>query len=212
MRTPRPSFLLAASLAAGGLIAAGPACAVDSGPGTPAADAAAEVPDSGPPPDAAPPLIDATPACDDVQQAISDGHHADTGGIPWVYNPQNGVGGTQGCLGGCHKEGGAGGEIYTIGGALYDRRTGDGQGGWAGNPIAGATIYVIDANGKVVKMITAENGYFWSDEPVQIPLRTYASGCPDSLGMMANTTGNCSSAACHGPEAKIYLPNAPSLP
>lgn len=178
--------ILAGSLALAGLATLGSSCKLDptqSGP-----DAAPIIYDATPPPpDAAP---DATPICDDIELNVQEtGHH------PERYDFDNG---NAGCLGQCHN--GTLGESYTIGGALYDRRTA------GGDPISGAYIYVIDADGKVVEMMTAQNGFFWSNEPITPPVRTYASGCPDSIPMEASTTGNCNLGACHGEDNKIYLP------
>jgi hypothetical protein len=194
VRTLRPSLVLTAGLATGALALA-TACAVDSGPLPSAADAG-PVADATPAPDAAIP-IDATPLCDDVQlNVLESGHHAIR------YDYQNG---SQGCLGNCHNGTGVGGPLFTAAGAIYDRRTDDGNGGPAGNPVAGAYVYVIDADGKVVPMLSAQNGFFWTSEPLRNPLRTYASGCPDSIPMVANATGNCNAGACHGEDNKIYV-------
>lgn len=186
MRPARPRVALAAGLL--GLL--GPACAVDSGP-APSYDAAPPA-DGAPIPDGAPAAVDATPACDDAQLEVTQtGHHAER------YDYKSGGG--AGCLGQCHNGNGLG-PTYTAAGALYNRRT------TGGDPIAGAYIYIIDGNGKVVQMMSAQNGFFWTDEDLAPPLRTYASGCPSALGMEADTSGNCNSSACHHEDNKIYLP------
>jgi hypothetical protein len=169
------------------------ACAVDSGPGSPppdppAADAAAAVPDG------APLAADATPACvDAVPQVAETGHH------PEDYDTTNGGG--AGCMGQCHNGGGLG-ETYTAAGSLWNRRT------EGGSPIAGAYIYIIGGDGKVIELMTAQNGFFWTDEPIAAPIRTYASGCPSSLGMEDDTSGNCNTGVggCHSLGNRIYLP------
>jgi len=185
MSLPR---LLFAGVALMGLGASTSSCKLDQPQAGP--DAAPGVADAAPPPpDVA---IDATPLCDDVELAVAEtGHHNER------YDYQNG---NAGCLGQCHN--GVLGEPYTVAGALYDRRTA------GGDPLPGAYIYVIDANGKVVKMKTAQNGFFWSNAALVPPIRTYASGCPDSIPMEANTTGNCNAGNCHGEDNKIYLPPA----
>jgi hypothetical protein len=167
------------------------ACAVDSGPapsfdGAPPSDAA-------PVPDGAPSPVDATPACIDAELAVAEtGHHQ-----PRYDRTDNGG---AGCMGGsCHNGIGLG-ETYTAAGSLWNRRTA------GGDPIEGAYIYIIDGNGKVVELMTAQNGFFWTDEELMAPIRTYASGCPSVLGMEDDTTGNCNSAACHSEDNKIYLP------
>ncbi len=139
------------------------------------------------------PPIDATPACEDQQNALNSGHH------PVRYDQGTGAG----CLGQCHQ--GTLGPKFTVGGTLFDRRTA------GGDPIAGAKIYVIDNAGKVVEMITATNGNFWTDEPLSPPIRTYATACPDSIPMIDVTTGNCNQGNCHGENEKIYLPGPAGL-
>jgi hypothetical protein len=155
-------------------------------------------PDGTPPPDAAIP-IDATPACDDIEPLVDQtGHHEPE------YDRTSG--GNQGCMGLCHKaEDSLGGPVFTAAGSLWDRRN------EGGNPIAGAYVYVIDADGKLVPMMTAANGFFWTGESLQMPIRTYASGCPDAIPMEANTTGNCNAGSCHGPNEKIFLSDIDGL-
>lgn len=170
------------------------ACSVDSGPRPPGAPDGAPEYDGAPPPDGAPAevIADATPACLDQTQNIQEtGHHA----ARYDYSAQGGGG--AGCLGQCHD--GVLGEKYTAAGAVYNRRTA------GGDPVAGAHIFVIDADGKVVEMISAQNGFFWTDDELTPPIRTYASACPDSMGMVANASGNCNSAGCHHEAAKIYV-------
>ena len=168
-----------------------PACAVDSGPKL--SFDAAPPPDGAPLPDGAAPLADATPACTNAELTVAEtGHHQ-----PRYDKTDNGG---AGCMGGsCHNGNGIG-ETYTAAGSLWDRRTS------GGNPIAGAYIYIIDGNGKVVELMTAQNGFFWTDDELAAPIRTYASGCPSALAMEDDTSGNCNSAACHHENAKIYLP------
>ena len=176
------------------LVAAGigwlPACAVDSGPAI-SYDAAPPA-DATPVADGAPPPIDATPACDDAQLQVAEtGHHEPR------YDKNSGGG--AGCLGQCHNGNGLG-ETYTAAGSLWNRRTA------GGDPIEGAYVYVIGADGKVVQLMTAQNGFFWTHEELAAPIRTYASGCPSVLAMEDNSSGNCNSAACHSEDNKIYLP------
>jgi hypothetical protein len=114
-------------------------------------------------------------------------------------------------MGLCHNGEPGFGPDFTVAGSLWDRRTGDGTGGPAGNPVAGAYIYVIDADGKSVRMQTAKTGFFWTNASLQMPIRTHASGCPDVIPMEANTTGNCNAGACHGEENKIYLADIDAL-
>ena len=185
-----PSLRLSMGVGLAGLMVA--ACAVDSGPqlsfdAAPASDAA-------PLPDGTPAAADATPACVDAELTVAEtGHHAER------YDYTNGGG--AGCLGQCHNGNGLG-EQYTAAGALYNRRTA------GGDPIQGAYIYIIGGDGKVIELMTAQNGFFWTDDEIVPPLRTYASGCPSVLGMEDDTSGNCNGAAggCHTEDNKIYLP------
>ena len=189
MLSLRLRLLMGAGLA--GLLVA--ACAVDSGPGNPpapTADATPAVPDA-----AAAVAADATPACTDaVPQVAETGHHTED------YDTTNNGG--NGCMGGnCHNGSGVG-EQYTAAGSLWSRRTA------GGSPIAGAYVYIIGGDGKVIELMTAQNGFFWTDEEIAPPLRTYASGCPSSLGMEDDTSGNCNTGVggCHSLGNRIYLP------
>lgn len=166
-------------------------CAADTTGLATGADAAPPPPDATPPVDAAPPP-DAVPACEDQTLTNVTGHHA----VRYDYAAGGGNG--AGCLGQCHN--GTLGPKWTAAGALYNRRIS------GGDPVAGAYVYVIDATGKVIKMTTAQNGFFWTNQPLQEPIRAYATACPDSMPMIANATGNCDQAACHGETNKIYLP------
>jgi hypothetical protein len=156
-------------------------------------------PDASPPADAAPGAPDATPLCDNAETPTA--YHHDPG-----YEYGNGGIDGAGCLGQCHQGVGTG-PTFTIGGSLWNRRLA------GGDPIAGGIVYVIDGSGKVIKMVTNEAGHFWYRGAVTQPLRAYATGCPDTLAMEANTTGNCTAGACHGSNNKIYLTNVdPPLP
>jgi hypothetical protein len=139
--------------------------------------------------------IDATPICTDQQPPEATRHH------PLGYEYSEAGSNGSGCLGQCHND--ILGPRFSVGGSVWDRRL------EGGNPIGGATVVVIDAAGKVETMITNADGQFWSRAVLQAPIRTYASACPDSIPMVASTTGNCASAACHPSSAKIYL--APPL-
>jgi hypothetical protein len=184
VRTP----LLAVALLTSVCLAGG-ACIIESP--TPA-----EQPDAAPlpPPDAAPPPPDGTPECAPaVAAAIS--HHP----VGYEYGQAGGLDGV-GCLGQCHN-GNNVGPTFTVGGSVWNRRLEGGQ------PVAGATVVVIDGAGKVIEMVTNSAGQFYTNKSVTLPLRTYASGCPDSIPMEANATGNCGTGACHGSNNKIYLTN-----
>jgi hypothetical protein len=151
----------------------------------PVADAAP--PDAEPLPDAAPPPPDAPPplpACDEPVNVQQSGHH-----FPG-----------QDCTGLCHD--GMAGPDWTVAGTLYTKAIG-------GVPIAGATITVKDANGKIVKMVSAQNGNFWTAAILEFPVTTWASECPDLIMMEAKTGGGCNANNCHDNNFRVYLPQAP---
>ena len=92
---------------------------------------------------------------------------------------------------GCHR--GGGGPVYTVGGTLYDAHAG-------GLPVAGATVVVIDGDGNRFELPTAQNGNFWSTEPMVFPLLVRASQCPLDAPMISlSQNGDCNSGGCHGP-------------
>ncbi len=135
-------------------------------------------------------------ACD--PGSLNDGPVVlDDGGI-FVCEAQRASPGTghhnpgESCLaGGCHRQGG--GPEFTVGGTLYSDRAGTA-------PVAGATIVVIDGNNQVLKLVTADNGNFWSALPIQTPLYMRASLCPSNEIMQSLTqTGDCNAGSCHGP-------------
>jgi hypothetical protein len=106
-----------------------------------------------------------------------------------------------GCLGNCHKDGADQGDAYTLAGAVYDT-LGDG-----GDAVAGAHVFVTDATGKSLDLITSATGEFFTAEALQFPVKTLATGCPGRLPMISMATGNCNGgAACHTPTFKINLP------
>ncbi|HTE54736.1 MAG TPA: hypothetical protein VK698_27970 [Kofleriaceae bacterium] len=131
--------------------------------------------------------------CTDLSTAVEeDGYHEARFDFEATGSP--------GCISAnCHDGSSAGG-TYTVAGALYDQRAS------GGDPLAGATIYVTDSTGKFVKMTTAQNGFFWTDEPMTPPFKTAATGCPQLLPMISQSVnGNCNISFCHGEAVKIYL-------
>jgi len=104
----------------------------------------------------------------------------------------------QGCLnaGGCHGAN-PGSRVFTIGGTLYTTAAGT-------TAAPGATIFI-----GTQKMIVADNGNFYTTNPVTFPTTTKASLCPDTKPMVgplnAAGDGNCNS--CHNgtTTAKLYL-------
>jgi hypothetical protein len=100
------------------------------------------------------------------------------------------------CLG-CHN-GTSGAPLWTAAGTLY---------GAGGTALAGATITIVDATGKSIAIVTAQNGNFWTGEAVKAPLHVKASRCPSSAAMSADASGACNS--CHtsaGSPGRIALP------
>lgn len=88
----------------------------------------------------------------------------------------------------CHGASGGAPRWYAAG-TLYeaDRQTGR----------AGVNVTVQDANGKIVNMVSANNGNFWTPEPLVYPLYVFASLCPDinSMGQQVPDGANCN--GCH---------------
>lgn len=125
-------------------------------------------------PDAMPPAPDAMLDldCEPRIQQVPSGYH----------NP-----GTE-CLS-CHNGQQAGAPIYRLAGTAYQR---DGA-----TPQVGGTIIVIDANGTVVKLPTAQNGNFYTSLNLIPPYITMTSMCPgDNTPMITNfVDGDCNS--CH---------------
>ncbi len=107
---------------------------------------------------------------------------------------------TQGCLGMCHKEGADQGMVYTVAGAVYDGPTEDSA------PVAGARVFVTDSAGKKVRMTTATNGMFYTQEALTPPLNTLVSGCPTTVPMATLASANCNgSGACHVNNFRVFL-------
>lgn len=89
---------------------------------------------------------------------------------------------------------------WTLAGTLYTKATG-------GVALSGATIEVVDANGKVVTMATNTNGNFYTTTPVTFPVHTRASKCPNDARMVATAAqGSCNRSSCHVSGMRIHLP------
>ena len=96
----------------------------------------------------------------------------------------------------CHTGNGA--PLWTAAGTLYSS---------GGAAVAGATITIVDATGKSIAIVTAQNGNFWTGEAVTAPLHVRASRCPNTASMSMNANGACNS--CHTSSAspgRIELP------
>jgi hypothetical protein len=100
------------------------------------------------------------------------------------------------CLG-CHKTGGIA-LPFTLAGTLYSNANGSA-------PVAGATINVTDKTGAPLKIVTADNGNFWTTNTLTFPLKVNASLCPNTVHMNGSPgVGACNS--CHGSGARIHVP------
>src|SRR5262245_38641030 len=100
------------------------------------------------------------------------------------------------CLG-CHT--GTGAPAWTAAGTLYN--------GARTAPLAGATITIVDANGKSLSLVTSQNGNFWTTAALKMPLRVSASRCPSAATMTGSANGACN--GCHtstGSPGRIALP------
>lgn len=102
----------------------------------------------------------------------------------------------QACLS-CHNGGGP--TKFTWAGTLYNAASG-------GAVLSGATIEVIDANGKVNRIITSSDGNFYSTTTLTPPFTVRASGCPNNTAMVSKATGDCNSSGCHTSAMRVHLP------
>jgi hypothetical protein len=102
----------------------------------------------------------------------------------------------QDCLS-CHgKVGGA--PAWTLAGTLYSAASG-------GAAVSGATIEVIDANGKRLALRTYANGNFYTNAAVAFPVTVRASKCPSDQTMNEPlNVGSCNS--CHNDTMRVHLP------
>ena len=87
----------------------------------------------------------------------------------------------------------------TLGGTLYSAATG-------GAAVAGATINVIDANGKTVKIVSANNGNFWTTTVLAYPIKVNASLCPATVPMVSTVAGNGACNNCHNSTMQVHVP------
>lgn len=150
----------------------------------------------------------------DAAIVTGDGTKADARGLQWVDAapgsgtnlpcentvspaPQNGHHNPgKACFDNCHNHG------FTAAGTLYNNATGN-------SAFPGATITVIDANNKTVKMVVHSNGNFYTSEALAFPVLTLASACPSAVKMNASSpTGNCNVGGCHpgASNQQIHLP------
>jgi hypothetical protein len=146
---------------------------------------------------------DPVPAEEDAPAPATDGgaKSADAGGadagknncIDGVASPGSGKHHAgDDCLG-CHD---TQSKRWTISGTLYSAATG-------GTAVAGATIEVVDATGKVVKLTTYSNGNFYTTTAVTKPLKVRATKCPSDRPMIgAVNDGSCN--GCHNSSMRIF--------
>lgn len=99
----------------------------------------------------------------------------------------------------CHDSLGAS-RKWTIAGTLYSAATG-------GTAVSGATIVVVDATGKTIKLTTYSNGNFYTTTAVTKPLKVRATKCPSDLSMTAGASnGSCNASGCHDSSMRIHVP------
>jgi len=120
------------------------------------------------------------PACIDPEPSPGDGeHHAGDD-----------------CLS-CHASQPAS-RRWTVAGTLYSDASGS-------SAVSGATVEVVDSEGKTVGLVTHDNGNFYTIESFAFPVQVRASKCPDDAPMAsAVTNGSCNS--CHNSSFRIHLP------
>jgi hypothetical protein len=88
---------------------------------------------------------------------------------------------------------------FYLGGTLYSAVSG-------GTAVAGATINVTDAAGKSLKIVSANNGNFWTSTALTYPLQVNASLCPNTLAMSSSVGGNGACNNCHNSTFRVHLP------
>jgi hypothetical protein len=158
-------------------LASAPATGSDGGAPATGSDGGAPATD---PDGGALPAADLGVQCIKITTPLTSGHH----------NPG------AACLD-CHTGGGA--TLFTAGGTLYNTVTG-------GTAIAGATIRLTDAAGKVVDIVTSTNGNFYTSTAMTFPVTARASGCPNDVSMSSKATGNCNMSGCHTSTFRVHLP------
>jgi hypothetical protein len=118
--------------------------------------------------------------CENPATPPGDGHH---------FPGQN-------CFQACHNHG------FTLAGTLYTNATGN-------TAFPGATISVTDSNNKQVKVVTRQNGNFYTTEALQFPVLVMASSCPSAVRMPAAVAMNgraCNSCHAGGTNNQMHLP------
>ena len=103
----------------------------------------------------------------------------------------------QACLS-CHN-GGGGPTKFTWAGTLYNAAAN-------GAVISGATIEIVDAAGKIDRIVSSSDGNFYSTTALTPPFTVRASGCPNNTAMVSKATGDCNSSGCHTSAMRVHLP------
>ncbi len=184
---------IASLLVLGGSLGTWSACPDDSGRGE--TDAALQ--------DAA--LADRGPDAAEADSAFPDAATADAQGTDGAAGckpadpapPIVGHAAGQDCLS-CHDNMGQN-LRFTLAGTAYDDATGT-------NPLAGATVTLVDDSGKVVDVHTGSNGNFYTLEPVTFPITVVLSRCPNLVEMPQPLTTRQGCNACHAAGNRIHLP------
>lgn len=103
----------------------------------------------------------------------------------------------QNCQQGCHNHN------FSMSGTMFSSANG-------GQPVVGASITFVDANGVTGDMQTNLNGNFWWSLDVAFPVRIVASMCPDVRPMnmvITQASGGCNQNGCHNAAGnRIHLP------
>ena len=122
------------------------------------------------------------PACKNQQPSPGSGHH-NAG---------------QNCMSSCHFHG------FTLAGTLYTSPTGS-------TPIAGGVITVKDASGQTFDIVSQDNGNFYTSNPVQFPVKVYASDCQVSqtsqvmTASISSSQSGCNMSGCHTTSAQGHV-------
>ena len=127
------------------------------------------------------------PNCDPPQTTLDTGHH--NAGMD---------------CGQCHfgQMQAQGATVWTLAGTLYTQVNG-------GPPAVGATVRIHQAGGAVLKLVTAQNGNFYTGAAINFPITLEVSSCPNTRAMQASQPGpNVSCNNCHraGVQGPMHLP------